>query len=325
MHFFSTIMVAMGAHFSAIWIVVADSWMQTPAGFHLVEAALGPRAEVVDFWAMVFNPSAMVRLSHTVLGAWQAASFFVLSVSAYYLLKNRHTEFAAACIRIALVVAVLSSLGSLVTGHSSARVVSEYQPAKLAAMEGHFPASAPAGMYVLGWVNEREGRTAGIQVPGMLSWMVHGKASQPVTGLEAFAPEDRPPVNAVFQAYHVMILLGMGLIGLSVVGLLFWLTGALPRARWLLWLFVISVLGPQVANQLGWFTAEVGRQPWIVYGLMRTVDAVSVSVGAGQILASLVLFSLVYLLLFVLFIYLLDQKIRHGPLADDLEVAYHRK
>jgi len=110
-----------------------------------------------------------------------------------------------------------------------------------------------------------------------------------------------------------------------VVGLLFWLTGALPRARWLLWLFVISVLGPQVANQLGWFTAEVGRQPWIVYGLMRTVDAVSVSVGAGQILASLVLFSLVYLLLFVLFIYLLDQKIRHGPLADDLEVAYHRK
>jgi cytochrome d ubiquinol oxidase subunit I len=325
MHMFSTVMVALGAHFSAIWIVVADSWMQTPAGFHVVQGALRQRAEIVDFWAMVFNPSAMIRLAHTVLGAWQAAAFLVLSVSAYYLLKRKHLDFAKASMRIGLVVAVLASFGSLVTGHESALVVSKYQPAKLAAMEGHVPASAPAGLSLFGWVDEEQQRFVGVTIPGLLSYMVHGDASKPVQGLQAFPPQDRPPVNPVFQAYHVMVGIGTGLIGLSVLGLLLWWRGSLFETRWLLWLYVFAVLGPQAANQLGWFTAEVGRQPWIVYGLMRTADAVSPIVSAGQILASLVLFLLIYLALFILFIYLLDQKIRHGPLADDLDVAYHEK
>jgi cytochrome d ubiquinol oxidase subunit I len=115
------------------------------------------------------------------------------------------------------------------------------------------------------------------------------------------------------------------LIGLSLMGLVLWWRGGLFETRWLLWVFVFAVLGPQGANQLGWFTAEVGRQPWIVYGLMRTADAVSPVVTSGQILASLVLFLLIYLALFILFVYLLDQKIRHGPLADDLDVAYHQR
>jgi cytochrome d ubiquinol oxidase subunit I len=325
MHMFSTIMVALGAHFSAIWIVVADSWMQTPAGFHIVQGALRSRAEIVDFWAMVFNPSAMIRLAHTVLGAWQAAAFFVLSVSAYYLLKRRHLDFAKASMRIGLAVAAFASLASLVTGHESALVVSKYQPAKLAAMEGHLPASAPAGLSLFGWVDEEAQRFVGVGIPGLLSYMVHGDASKPVTGLQAFPPQDRPPVNPVFQAYHAMVGIGMAMIGLSALGLLFWWRGRLFETRWLLWVFVVSVLGPQAANQLGWFTAEVGRQPWIVYGLMRTADAVSPTVTAGHILSSLVMFTLLYLALFILFIYLLDQKIRHGPLADDLDEAYHRK
>jgi len=325
MHMFATVMVALGAHFSAIWIVVANSWMQTPAGFHIVQSALRSRAEIVDFWAMVFNPSSMIRLAHTVLGAWQAAAFFVLSVSAYYLLKRRHLEFAKASMRIGLVVAVFASFGSLVTGHESALVVSKYQPAKLAAMEGHIPASAPAGLSLFGWVNEEEQRFVGLSVPGMLSFMIHGDASKPVTGLSAFPPQDRPPVNPVFQAYHAMVGIGTALIGLSLLGAFLWWRGRLFETRWLLWAFIFAVLGPQMANQLGWFTAEVGRQPWIVYGLMRTADAGSPTVTAGQILASLAMFTLLYLALFMLFIYLLDQKIRHGPLADDLEVAYHKK
>jgi cytochrome d ubiquinol oxidase subunit I len=318
-------MVALGAHFSAIWIIVADSWMQTPAGFHIVQSALRPRAEVVDFWAVVFNPSAMVRLSHTVLGAWQAAAFLVLSVSAFYLLKRRHLEFAKTSMKIGLVVAVLASLGSLVTGDMSGRVVGQYQPAKLAAMEGHFPASAPAGMYLFGWVNEAEERTTGISLPGMLSFLLHGDTGKPVTGLAAFPREDRPPVNPVFQTFHAMVGIGMILIGLSLLGALLWWRGTLFETRWVLWIFVFAVLLPQAANQLGWFTAEVGRQPWIVYGLMRTAAGVSPSVTTGDVLTSLVLFTLIYLALFVLFIYLLDEKIRHGPLADDLEVAYHRR
>ena len=325
MHMFSTIMVALGAHFSAIWIVVANSWMQTPTGFHVVQGALRSRAEIVDFWAMVFNPSAMIRLAHTVLGAWQAAAFFVLSVSAYYLLKRRHLDFAKASMRIGLVVAVGASIASLITGHESALVVSKYQPAKLAAMEGHLPASAPAGLSLFGWVDEEAQRFVGVSVPGMLSFLVHGDASKPVTGLQAFPPQDRPPVNPVFQAYHAMIGMGTALIGLSLLGVFLWWRGSLFETRWLFWVFVLAVLGPQMANQLGWFTAEVGRQPWIVYGLMRTADAVSPSVTSGQILASLGLFLLIYLALFILFIYLLDQKIRHGPLADDLDVAYHQR
>ena len=325
MHLFSTIMVALGAHFSAIWIVVADSWMQTPAGYHIVEAALRRRAEITDFWALVFNPSSAVRLSHTLLGAWSAAAFLVLSVSAFYLLKRRHQAFAKASMKIALIVGILASLGSLVTGHSSAQVVAQYQPAKLAAMEGHFPTSAPAGLYLFGWVNEGRQQTAGPSIPGMLSWMVHGDASKPVTGLNAIPPQDRPPVNPVFQAYHIMVGIGMALIGLALLGGLLWWRGTLPETRWLLWILVFAVLGPQAANQLGWFTAEVGRQPWIVYGVMRTAEAVSKAVTAGQVLTSLILFTLIYLALFVLFLFLLDQKIRHGPLADDLEVAYRRR
>jgi cytochrome d ubiquinol oxidase subunit I len=304
MHMFSTVMVALGAHFSAVWIVVADSWMQTPAGFHVVQAALRSRAEIVDFWAMVFNPSAMVRLSHTVLGAWQSAAFFVLSVSAFYLIKRRHVEFARASMKIGL-------------------VVSKYQPAKLAAMEAHYPASAPADLSLFGYVDERAEKVVGVSLPGMLSFLVHGDADMPVTGLGSFPPQDRPPVQPVFQAYHAMLGIGMALIGLSLLGVLLWWRGTLFETRCLLWVYVFAVLGPQAANQLGWFTAEVGRQPWIVYGLMRTTAAVSPTVTSGQVLTSLAMFVLIYLALFVLFIYLLDQKIRHGPLADDLEVAYH--
>ena len=325
MHMFSTVMVAVGAHFSAIWIVVADSWMQTPAGFHVVQGALRSRAEITDFWAMVFNPSSMIRLAHTVLGAWQAGAFLVLSVSAYYLLKKRHVDFAKASIRIGLVVALFASLGSLITGHESGLVVGKYQPAKLAAMEGHYPASAPAGLTLFGWVDEERERFVGVSIPGLLSFLIHGDASKPVTGLQAFPRQDRPPVNPVFQTYHAMVGIGTALIGLSLLGAFLWWRGRLFETRWLLWVFVFAVLGPQAANQLGWFTAEVGRQPWIVYGLMRTTDAVSPTVNASQVLASLVMFLMIYLALFMLFIYLLDHKIRSGPLADDLEVAYHEK
>ncbi|HWT78945.1 MAG TPA: cytochrome ubiquinol oxidase subunit I, partial [Candidatus Methylomirabilis sp.] len=310
---------------SAIWIIVADSWMQTPAGYHIVQSALRSRAEVVDFWAVVFNPSTAARLTHTVLGAWQAGAFLVLSVSAFYLLKRRHVEFAQTSMKIGLIVALVASLGSLVTGDWSGRVVGRYQPAKLAAMEGHFPVSAPAGMYLFGWVNETEGRVTGFSIPGMLSYLVRGDMNLPLSGLGAFPSQDRPPVNPVFQAFHAMVGVGMILIGLSLLGAVLWWWGTLFEVRWLLWIFVFAVLLPQVANQLGWFTAEVGRQPWIVYGVMRTAAGVSPLVTPGHVITSLVFFTLVYLALFVLFIYLLDQKIRHGPLADDLEVAYHSR
>ncbi|MCE9616129.1 MAG: cytochrome ubiquinol oxidase subunit I [Lentisphaerae bacterium] len=318
LHFFSTLMVCLGAHFSAVWIVVAGSWMQTPAGYHLVTDGTRTRAEIVNFAEMIFNPSAMTRLQHTLLGAWQAGAFLVLSVSAFYLLRRRHVVFAKASITFALAQALVACLGSLITGHHSGRIVADYQPAKLAAMEGHFEASAPAGMYLVGWVDEDAGRTYGLKLPGMLSWLTYGDASHPVTGLDAIPPGDRPPVNAVFQAFHLMVVIGMALIGLSFVGLYYVWRGTLAEQRWLLWTFVVAVLGPQLANQAGWMTAEVGRQPWIVYGLLRTHEGISPVVTGPHIVTSLILFGLIYVLLFALFIFLLDRKIKHGPLDEDL-------
>jgi len=312
LHFFSTAMVALGAHFSAVWIVVANSWQQTPAGYHLVGTASGgTRAEVTGFWEAVLNPSTLSRLGHVYNGAWQAGAFAVLSVSAYYLLKKKNVNFAQASLKIALVVAATASMLQLVTGHDSAEIVSATQPAKLAAYEGHYE-TAPAAMYLLGWVDEQNQQTHGVSVPGLLSYLVTGKADGPVTGLSAFPPDKRPPVNFVFQTYHAMVAIGVTLIAIAWCGVLLWWRGKLFTARWYLTVLVWSVLLPQAANQLGWFSAEVGRQPYIVYNLMKTADALSKTVKPAEILTSLILFGFIYLLLFILFIYLLNDKIQHG-------------
>lgn len=314
MHFFSTIMVSFGSMLSAVWIVVANSWQQTPAGFHIVGEGLNARAEITDFWAMVFNPSSMERLSHVLSGAWLAGAFLVISVSAYYLLKKKHIDFAKQSIKIGLVLAMFASLFQLFTGHQSAMGISETQPAKMAAYEAHFDSSAAASMYLFGWVNEdKQEVNFGIEIPGMLSYLIHGDSEAKVTGLNSFIPEDRPPVNFVFQTYHLMVAIGFFLIAISIIGIIYWKRNKLFETKWLLWIFVFSVLGPQLANQLGWFSAEVGRQPWIVYGLLRTSDALSKVVDANQIWFSLILFMIIYALLFVLFLYLLNEKIQHGP------------
>ncbi len=314
MHFFSTIMVSFGSMLSAVWIVVANSWQQTPAGYHIVGEGINARAEITDFWEMVFNPSSMERLSHVLSGAWLAGAFMVLSVSAYYLLRKKHVEFAKSSFKIALGLALFASLFQLFTGHQSAVGISKTQPAKLAAFEAHYDSSGVGDLYLFGWVNDRQQEVKlGFKIPGMLSYLVHGDSKKPLTGLNAFKPEDRPPVNIVFQSYHIMVAIGFGLIALSLIGIYMLWRGKLFEKRWLLWIFVFSVLGPQIANQLGWISAEVGRQPWIVYNLLRTSEALSKVVTANQVMFSLILFTLVYLLLFILFIYLLNEKIKHGP------------
>ncbi len=313
-HFFSTVMVWLGSMFSAVWIVVANSWQQTPAGYHIVGEGLKARAEITDFWAMVFNPSSVDRLSHVWIGSFLAGAFFVMSVNAWYILKNRHLAIAKPAFKIALVVAVISSLAQLFTGHSSAGGVAKNQPAKLAALEGHYDSLAVADMYLLGWVDQKTQKVTGIGIPGGLTFLLHQDFKTPVRGLKSFREEDRPrQVNAVFQFYHIMVAIGMALIGLSLLGAWFWRSGRLFEKRWLMQVFVWAVLLPQIANQAGWFAAEMGRQPWVVYGLLRTSDAFSRTVTANQILFSLALFSLVYVVLLILFLYLLTRKIQHGP------------
>ncbi|MCI0515306.1 cytochrome ubiquinol oxidase subunit I [candidate division KSB1 bacterium] len=325
MHFLSTIFVAFGAHFSAVWIVAANSWQQTPAGFRIVGEGLNARAELVDFFAVIFNPSFVDRLLHTISGCWQAGAFFVLSVSAYYLLKQKHQEMAKQSLKIALIFGALASIFQLATGHYSAIVVEKNQPAKIAAFEAHFPEREAAPYHLFGWVDEQNQTVKfGIKVPGLLSFLLTGDPNYPVTGLNAFPPDERPPVQVVFQTYHFMVIIGMGLIFLSWFGLFLWWRGKIFQYRSLLWLFVISVLGPQFANQLGWFSAEIGRQPYIVYNLLKTQDAFSKVVSANEVLTSLILFGSIYLLLFVLFIFLLNEKIQHGPEIAELTQEGHR-
>lgn len=313
-HFFATLGVFLGSMFSAVWIVVANSWQQTPAGFHVVGQGLDARAEITDFWAMVFNPSSVDRLLHVWIGAFLAGAFLVLSVHAYYLLKNQHLDLSRKAFTIALFVACFFSLAQLFTGHRSADGVSRNQPAKLAALEGHFDTLAPADLYLLGWVDKSTHATTGIKIPGGLSFLLHSDFRAPVKGLKAFPANERPSaINAIFQFYHLMVAIGMALILLSLVGVVQLSRGKLWHQRWLLWVFVWAAFLPQIANQVGWFAAEMGRQPWVVYGLLRTSDALSKAVNAQQVMFSLIMFTIVYLLLFILFVYLLNKKIKTGP------------
>ncbi|MCB2156635.1 cytochrome ubiquinol oxidase subunit I [bacterium] len=317
MHFFSTVMVFLGSVFSAVWIVVANSWQQTPAGFHIVGEGLMARAEILDFWAMVFNPSSMTRLTHVLIGAFLQGAFLALSISAWYLLKGKHVEFARRSFKIALFVAAIASVSQLLVGHKSAEIVAEYQPAKLAAFEGVYETRESTPIYLMGVPdNEAEEVRFGIPIPGGLSFLVHWNLTTPVTGMDQVAPEDRPPVQIPFQTYHLMIALGMYFIGLTWLSVFLLRGDRIFRMRWLLWIFVLSVVGPILANQAGWVAAEVGRQPWIVYGLLRTTDGVSKAVAAEAVLASLILFTLIYFLLLLLFLFLLDRKIKAGPSAE---------
>lgn len=314
MHFISTLGVWLGSMFSAVWIVVANSWQQTPAGFHLVGDGMKVRAEVTDFWAMVFNPSSVDRLTHTWIGAFLAGGFLVVSVHSWYLLKGKHIEISKAALRIAMPFVAIVSLTQLITGHHSADGVAENQPAKLAALEGHYPDTAAADMYILGWVDQENQKVSGIKVPGGLSFLLEYDFEHPVPGLNAFAEEDRPrQVNAIFQFYHLMVAIGMTLIALGLLGAFMVWRNKLWEQKWLLRIFVLSAILPQLANQFGWFAAEMGRQPWVVYGLLRTTEAFSLAVSQQQLIFSLILFAVIYTLLFALFIYLLNKKIVHGP------------
>jgi cytochrome d ubiquinol oxidase subunit I len=315
MHFFASCMVALGAIFSAVWIIVANSWQQTPAGFHIVGVGAAARAEITDFWAMVFNPSSVHRLLHSLIGSYILAAFFVMSISAYYILKNRHLDFAKKSFVNALLLGLVMSLAALIQGDIQARQLATTQPAKLAAMEAHFETgSGPSGLYVFGLPDEAEQEVHfGLKIPALLSFMVHGDASKPVNGLDKIPRGDWPPVAVTFQTFHLMVGLGFLFIALTMLGTWLWWRGTLFSKRWLMYVFVFAVPLPYIANQVGWAAAEVGRQPWVVYGLLRTSDGISKTVSSSQTLGSIIMFSVIYLLLLAVFLYVLNDKIQHGP------------
>ncbi|MFZ0566282.1 MAG: cytochrome ubiquinol oxidase subunit I, partial [Chlamydiales bacterium] len=321
-HFFSTIMVSFGAHFSGLWIVIANSWMQTPAGYELAVEGSYTRAILKDFWAVLNNPSSLDRLAHVMLGAWLSGAFLVLSVSAYYLIKKRHIDFATKSFKIGMVVATLGVLLQLASGDSTARGVAENQPIKLAAFEGVYKTEVPTSMWAFGVVEPKEQKVRGLSIPGFLSFLVYRNFKEAVPGLDQFSQDLWPNVGIVFQTYHGMIAL-WGVMALAVIfGLIAWFRKKILESKWTLRFFVIAVAFPIIANTLGWWSAEIGRQPWVVYDVLKTSDGASQMLKEGQVIFSLVLFSLIYLLLFILFIYLVDRKISHGPEVEERAEEY---
>lgn len=360
LYLFSMYMVALGSIFSSIWIVVANSWQQTPAGHHIVDilrpgtapdgslemmpwivdGVVQRRAEIVDFMTMVLNPSTVQRLSHVLLGCAAVGGFFVLSISAYYILKDKHHEFARHSFNGALLFSLAASLGLGINGHTQAQNVYRYQPAKLAAFEGHFE-TGTADLNLIGWPNAREERIDfDISIPGGLSFMVFDDFtfSKQVVGLDRFRPEDRPPLIIPFLSWRVMVGLGGLMIGLCSLGLFYNTKKQLAEKRFLLWTFVFAIGFVMIANQSGWVAAEVGRQPWTVHppvvwnesgndlvvaadGLyqydeslgLRTSNSFSTAVSVEEAKTSLILFSILYLALLAVWIMVLDRKIRIGP------------
>jgi cytochrome d ubiquinol oxidase subunit I len=314
-HFFATCMVSLGGFFSSVWILVANSFMQTPVGYHIVGEGMKARAEVTDFWTMVLSPSLFDRLAHVWLGAFIVGAFFALSIAAYYILRNRHTKLAKKMLTMSLVYATLSSTAMLLSGDSNARMVAEHQPAKLAALEGHFETGkGPTPLMLFGIPNEKEQTLdLAVGVPGLLTFLVYRNWSEPVAGLDQFPPEDRPPVWIPFVAYRIMVGAGTLFIGITWLGIFFWWRGTLFKQRWLMFVYSGSIVAALAANEAGWVCTEVGRQPWIVYGLLRTTDGISETVQAGQVLGSIIMFGLIYLMLFAVWLKVLYHKIEHGP------------
>ncbi|AQT77182.1 cytochrome ubiquinol oxidase subunit I [Chlamydia gallinacea] len=318
MHFFATCMVALGAHMSAFWIVCANSWMQTPSGYSLAMHNGQMVPTLSSFWEVVFSPSSMSRFVHVVLGTWLSGIFLVISVSAFYLLKQRYEAFARQGMKLGAILGMIVLILQLWSADVSARGVAKHQPAKLAAFEGVFKTKEYTPIYLFGIVDVKNQKVRGLPIPGALSFLVHRNIKTPVVGLDQVPQDEWPNVPVVFQLYHLMVMLWGVMVLLALVAWCVYKKQRWALKPWILCLLSFSVFCPEICNEIGWCAAEIGRQPWIVYGLLKTKDAVSPIIQKGQVIQSLVLFSLVFICLLSLFIFLLCKKVQRGPDQNDL-------
>jgi len=303
--------VAFATNLSALWILLANGWMQRPVGYVLRNG----RAEMTDFKALVFNGTGWSIFLHTVLGGFALSAFFVMGVSAYHLIRKREEKLFGASFRTAALFALVASLLVAVTGDRRGVDVATTQPAKLAAMESHWETASGAALPLLAWPDAAHERNAldALRVPKLLSFLSFHSFGAEVKGLKDIPAAERPPVLVSFLSFRIMVLLGVLMI-LAALGA--WLAarrGALPASPRLLRLLLWAIPLPYVAMQLGWLLAEVGRQPWLVYGVLKTADGVTKALAPGQVWLSLVGFVLVYGLLAVVDAILLVRHARKGP------------
>lgn len=312
LYWLSAFLVFIGGHLSAFWIVVANSWMQTPAGYTINETG---KIVLGSFADAVFNPSTIVRYVHTILASWVTSAVMLAGIAGYYVRKGLHGEAARIMLKIGIILFALTPLLQLGAGHAHAIKVIDMQPEKAAAMEGHFNTMQGAPIYALGYVDEQNQRTYGIYIPKGLSFLYNFDWNSEIKGLNDFPRENWPPVNFVFQNYHIMVGAGMLMIALGLLGAYLLWIGKLYENKLYLFILPFLIPLPHIAHETGWIAAEVGRQPWIIYKLIKTADASSVVVSAGQISFSLIMFLLIYLLLAAMFIKIFLKIVQKGPAA----------
>ncbi|MCM2357476.1 MAG: cytochrome ubiquinol oxidase subunit I [Geobacteraceae bacterium] len=314
-HLLAIWIVAIATNLSALWILLANGWMQHPVGYVLRNG----RAEMVDFMAMVTNPYGLLKFGHQLVSGYTVGAFFVMGVSAWHLLRNNRPDFFRRSFRIAAVFGLVSTLLVAVIGDFHAVEVAKTQPAKFAAMESIWETRKGVGLNLLLIPDPiRECNSfEQLCIPNAVSLLAFHTPDAEIKGLKEFPPELRPPVQPVFWSFRLMVGLGTFFIIAALLAVIISRRDDLERNRLFLRILVWSIPLPYIANQLGWIVAEVGRQPWIVYGVLKTSDAVSKSITTGQVLGSLIGFVLLYAVLGAVDIYLLAKFARKGP-DDDL-------
>jgi cytochrome d ubiquinol oxidase subunit I len=314
----SAFLVFFAAHLSGLWIIIANSWMQTPAGFRMEEG----RAVLENFFKAALNPSTVVRYVHTILGGWITGALVAMAIAAWLMLKGRVPEKAALLMKASLAVFAAAAVLQLGSGHAHSVQVTRTQPEKMAAFEALWETKEGAPFTVFGIPDEKNEKThLAVRIPKMLSLLVHFDPNGKVLGLNEFPKEERPPVFLPFASYHLMILFGLLFIALGTSGVWLQARKKLPGARRYLKVLLWAVPLPYLANELGWISAEVGRQPWAVYKILRTSDAVSAVVPAGNILFSLMLFTLIYALIGAAGLSIILRTVRQGPGEEPAEAG----
>jgi len=312
-HLLAAFMVFLGSWLSGYFIIATDAFMQHPVGY-----AIGRNGalQLADVGAYLLNPWALWQYAHNMSGSVITAAFVVSAVSAYWLLMGIHTEHARRCLRVAVIVGLISCVGQLFpTGDMHGKMVARHQPAALAAMEAKFNTGDYAEVAIIGQPDVKNRRLENpIIVPGVLSYLAYGSFGAEVKGLNDI-PQDQWPDNIelLYYAYHIMVGLGSIFIALMLAASFLLWRGKLETSRAMLWVLMLAFPFPYIANTAGWMTAELGRQPWLVYGLQRTVDGTSPKVSAGNIAFTSLGWMGIYFVLGVLFLYLIMREVGHGP------------
>jgi cytochrome d ubiquinol oxidase subunit I len=313
LHFVSCLMVAAGSVFSAFWILAANSWMQTPAGFKYVDG----RFQVTDLWRAIFNPSFPYRLAHMVTAAYLAGTFVVIGVLGFYLWQRRHVEFAQAGFSLAMWIIVVLAPAQIVLGDMHGRNTLEYQPIKVAAMEGDWDTKRGQPLVLFAWPDMQAQRNYdALDIPKLGSLILTHHWNGKVEGLKVVPRDDQPPVPFVFFAFRVMVGIGILLLLIALAGLALRLRGRLYDSAWFTRLCAFSSPLPFLAILAGWTVTEVGRQPYVVYGYLRTAQAVS-PLAPREVETSLALFAVVYAVLLLAFFWYAGRLVLRGPTPEE--------